>query len=343
VAFAPGLRGGARVIWFQFAICVAVILFSGTRLSYYGDVIAEKSGLGRTWIGVILMASVTSLPELVTGISSVAFYDLPNIAVGDVLGSCMFNLLILAMLDIGRKTSTISSLAHNGHVLTAAFGVLLLGIAAGSILLADLIPAIGWFGLYSPLFLILYVVAMRLVFQFERARSAGFISDAMEGLQYSHLPGRAAYVRFSLHALVIVAAATYLPHLGDEIATITGLGRTFVGSVFIAVSTSLPEIVVSRAALQMGAVDLAVGNVLGSNLFNVAILAIDDIAYRQGPILAAVSPSHAITALAAIAMTAIVTVALTYRSGKRVLLFSWESIGVTLVYMLASLALYVRR
>jgi len=84
------------VIWIQFAACTAIILYSGTRLSLYGDVIAEKSGLGRTWIGVILMASVTSLPELVTGISSVAIYNLPNIAAGDVLGSCMFNLLILA-------------------------------------------------------------------------------------------------------------------------------------------------------------------------------------------------------------------------------------------------------
>jgi len=93
----------------------------------------------------------------------------------------------------------------------------------------------------------------------------------------------------------------------------------------------------------MGAVDLAVGNVLGSNLFNIAILAIDDVAFRQGPILSNIAPSHAITALAAMAMTAIITIALTYRSEKRVLVFSWESISVGLVYALASFALYARR
>lgn len=131
----------------------------------------------------------------------------------------MFNLLILAMLDIKRSGPPLSALAHQGHVLTAAFGALLLGLVAISILVSDLTPTIGWIGRYSRIFLILYVAAMRIVFRFERARAAGFVSDVVEGLQYGHLPERSAYAWFAAHALVIVAAATYLPHLGDEIAT----------------------------------------------------------------------------------------------------------------------------
>jgi cation:H+ antiporter len=77
--------------WIGFVACTALIIYSGTKLSRYGDIIAEKSGLGRVWIGLILMASVTSLPELVTGVSSVALVGVPDIAVGDVLGSCVFN------------------------------------------------------------------------------------------------------------------------------------------------------------------------------------------------------------------------------------------------------------
>ncbi|MEK7789952.1 MAG: sodium:calcium antiporter, partial [Planctomycetota bacterium] len=83
-------------LWFGFIVCTAVIVYSGTKLAKYGDIIAEKTGLGRMWIGVVLMASVTSLPELVTGISSVTYAGVPDIAVGDVLGSCVFNMLILA-------------------------------------------------------------------------------------------------------------------------------------------------------------------------------------------------------------------------------------------------------
>lgn len=75
-------------LWLQFVVVTPVIVFAGYHLSTYGDVIAKKTGRGRTWVGVILMASVTSLPELITGISSVVLFDLLNIAIGDVLGSC---------------------------------------------------------------------------------------------------------------------------------------------------------------------------------------------------------------------------------------------------------------
>lgn len=331
------------MIWLQFAVCTAVIVYSGSRLSLYGDVIAEKTGMGRTWIGVVLMASVTSLPELVTGISSVALYALPNIAAGDVLGSCMFNLLILAMLDFKRMGAPISAVAHQGHVLTAAFGILLLALVTISILAGELIPGFGWVGAYSILLLIVYLVAMRIVFRHERQRVSQFLSDVVEAAQYEHLPKAVAYARFTLHAVIIIAAATYLPHLGDEIATATGLGGTFVGSIFIALSTSLPEVAVSRAALNMGAVDLAVGNILGSNLFNMAILAVDDLFFRQGPILSHITGSHAITAVAAMMMTSVMTIALTYRSRKRFFVFSFDSFGVVLIYVLASILLYARR
>ncbi len=331
------------MIWLQFFLCAAVIVYSGTRLSKYGDIIAEKSGLGRTWIGVLLMASVTSLPELVTGITSVAVYDVPDIAAGDVFGSCMFNLLILGILDVKRNGAPLSALAHQGQILTAAFGILLLGTATIGILAGDSIPAVGWIGLYSPVLLLIYVIAMRLVFSYEHRRIAEFLKDVLEQAEYEHVSKAAAYRRFSLHAAIIVAAATYLPHVGEELARITGLGGTFVGSVFIALSTSLPEVVVSGAALRMGAVDLAVGNILGSNLFNLGILALDDIFYLKGPILGQISGSHAVTAAAAMMMTAIITIALVYRSPKRIFFFSWDSMGTALIFGLASLLLYTTR
>jgi cation:H+ antiporter len=88
----------------QFIVCAAIIFVAGAKLSYYGDIIAEKIGLGRTWIGVVLLASVTSLPELITGISSVSLAGVPDIAVGDALGSCMFNILIIAFLDLRAES-----------------------------------------------------------------------------------------------------------------------------------------------------------------------------------------------------------------------------------------------
>ena len=120
-------------LWAGFFVCTSVILYSGAKLAKYGDIIAEKTGLGRTWIGVVLMASVTSLPELVTGISSVTFAGVPDIAVGDVLGSCVFNMLILACLDLLSRPMPIYTKAQQGHIIGAGFGILLLSIVAAGL------------------------------------------------------------------------------------------------------------------------------------------------------------------------------------------------------------------
>jgi cation:H+ antiporter len=331
------------LVWLEFLACTIVILWSGSRLSRYGDVVAEKTGMGRTWIGVVLLASVTSLPELIAGVSSVTVYNLPNIAAGEVLGSCLFNLLILAALDVGRRRAPISSLTHQGQVLTAAFGILLLGLTAISILASHLLPVVGWVGVSSVVLLVIYFVAMRIVFRFERRRIAAFLAEVRQEARYAHISKIHAYRRFALCAVLIVAAATYLPHVADEIAGMTGLSVTFVGSIFVALATSLPEIVVSRAALRMGSVDLAVGNVLGSNLFNVAILALADAFYLKGSLLSHVSPIHAITAAAAMTMTAILMIALVYRPKKKVLFFSWEALGIFLIYVLTVFVLLAKR
>ena len=156
------------LLWLGFIICTAAIVYSGIRLSRYGDIIAEKTGLGGTWIGVVLMASVTSLPELVTGISSVTYANVPDIAAGDVLGSCVFNMLILAVLDALHRAKPLSARAHHGNILSAAFGMLLLCLIAVSILLGDRIIVIGWVGYYSLASIGIYFVAMRMVYFYEK-------------------------------------------------------------------------------------------------------------------------------------------------------------------------------
>ena len=108
--------------WTQFLVCAIAILISGAKLLELGDQIAEKTGLGRTWIGVILIASVTSLPELITGISAVTFYDAPDIAVGNILGASMINILLIAILDVAGGGQALTAKVHQGHVLSASLG-----------------------------------------------------------------------------------------------------------------------------------------------------------------------------------------------------------------------------
>ena len=329
------------LLWIEFVVCTAVIVYAGSRLAKYGDVIAEKTGLGRAWIGLVLMASVTSLPELVTGISSVTFAGVPDIAVGDVLGSCVFNMLILAILDALHKPMPIATKAHQGHVLSAAFGLLLLSIVCVSMVLRENISPIGWLGPYSFLFIVIYFIAMRLVFTYERRKIAEFLKEMAEELQYRDISIKTAVLHYTINALIVIIAAMFLPKIGEGIAESTGLGQTFIGNIFIAVSTSLPEVVVSIAAVRMGAVDLAIGNLFGSNIFNIFILALDDIFFLKGPLLSYTNSNHIISALAAIAMTTIAIIGLTYRAEKKRLFVAWDSIGILIVYVANLLLLYM--
>jgi cation:H+ antiporter len=329
------------LLWIGLIVCTAAIVYSGTRLSKYGDIIAEKTGLGRAFIGIVLMASVTSLPELVTGIGSVTYAGVPDIAVGDVLGSCVFNMLIFAILDTMYRPAPISTKAHQGHVLSAAFGLLLLSIVCISMFLREQLPPIGWLGPYSFLFIVIYFIAMRLVFTYERRKIAEFLKEMAEELQYKDISMKTAVLHYTINALIVIIAAMFLPKIGEGIAESTGLGQTFVGNIFIAVSTSLPEVVVSIAAVRMGAVDLAIGNLFGSNIFNIFILALDDIFFLKGPLLSHTNSNHIISALSAIAMTTIAIIGLTYRAEKKRLFVAWDSMGILLVYIANLLLLYM--
>ena len=329
------------LLWIEFLVCTAAIVYSGTRLSKYGDIIAEKTGLGRVWIGLVLMASVTSLPELITGTSSVTYAGVPDIAVGDVIGSCVFNMLILAILDTMYRPAPISTKAHQGHVLSAAFGLLLLSIVCVSMFLKENISPIGWLGPYSFLILVIYLIAMRLVFTYEKRKIAEFLKEMAEELQYKDVSMKTAMLHYTINALIVAIAAMFLPKIGEGIAVSTGLGQTFVGNIFIAVSTSLPEVVVSVAAVRMGAVDLAIGNLFGSNIFNIFILALDDIFFLKGPLLSYASPNHIISALSAMAMTTIAIIGLTYRAEKKRLFVAWDSLGIFMVFIANLLFLYM--
>ena len=330
-------------LWLGFIVCTAVIIYSGAKLSKYGDIIAEKTGLGRAWIGVVLMASVTSLPELVTGISSVTYAGVPNIAIGDVLGSCVFNMLIIAFLDAVYRPMPISTKAHHGHILSAGFGIILLSIVGISLFLGKSISPLGWIGPYSLLFVIIYFIAIKLVFSYEKRQIAAYMKERAVELKYKDIATKTAIINYSVNAVVVIIAAAFLPKIGEGIAETTGLGQTFVGNIFIAFSTSLPEVVVSIAAVRIDAVDLAIGNLFGSNIFNILILAIDDIFFIKGPILSFADPNHIISALSAITMTTIAIIGLTYRAERKPLLLAWDSIGIVLVYVINLMLLYMLR
>lgn len=303
------------LIWLQFLVCVAVIGFAGVRLSRYGDAIALLTGLSRNWVGLILIATVTSLPELVTGMSAVTAANAPDIAMGDALGSCVFNLAILALIDVAYRKQFIYHVASSAHMLSAAFGIILLAGAAFNLLMTrqNAMPVIGHISLGSVALLALYLVAMRALYLAEQRRA-----NATPGKPQAHLSLKAALMGYSVASAVIVAAGVWLPFIGVELARVMGWSHSFVGSLFVAFATSVPELATTWGALRVGAIDMALGNLLGSNLFDLLILAIDDFAYAPGSLFAHLSPVHGATVLVTILMNAVVVGALTFRPDRRI-------------------------
>lgn len=331
-------------IWLKFSLCAGIILVAGTQLSRHGDVIAEKTGLGRNWIGLVLLATVTSLPELITGVSAVLFNDLPDMAVSGTLGSCMFNMLVIASLDLFSRQKPVSHLVHQGHILSAGFGIVLVGFAAIDILFGRYLPALTWLNRIDPIsliFIAVYLVSMKLIYSYEKQRLQEFAGEIAEGTSLETKSLTKSSVIFLINAVLIVIAACYLPGLGEEIGKATGWGESFIGSSFIAITTSLPEITVSIAAARMGAFDMAVANLLGSNLFNIVILAMTDIAYLKAPLLRSVSQVNTLTALTAIISTGIVVIGLTYRSERKFLFLAGDACAILAVYSLANVLLFM--
>jgi cation:H+ antiporter len=299
--------------WGEFAVALLVIAIAGSRLARYGDIIGIRTGLGGTWIGLMLIATVTSLPELVTGMSAVALANEPDIIFARVLG---------------------------GHQRAAAYGVLLLAILGGAVLLArfDIDLAVGHVGLYTPVLLVAYPLLVRSLFRYERVQMAAVHAPPRD----EEMGLRDAVIGYWVAATAVVASGVWLPLIGDRLATEMGVNETFVGTLLVALATSLPEVVVTLAALRLGAVNMAMSNIFGSNLFNVLVLAPEDLLFTPGPILASVSPLHGFTTAVAMAMSLVAMLALRHPPRRRFLgSMGWASGVLLSAYLLTAYVLFL--
>lgn len=321
----------------QFLLAATVVIIAGSVLTRCADAIAEITKLGRLLVGSILVAGATSLPELTVDISAVRL-GLPDLAVGDLMGSSLFNLLILGVADLmtssrGRMLSRDSA----AHALSATMSITLTALAAIAIYTGSHLGAfsIGGVGLGSLAILGAYLLGVRLVY-FDQRRAAAKVPDEV-ALPGSHMSLKKAIGGFAIATTAILVAAPFVAKSAGRIAELSGLGSTFIGTTLVAFSTSLPELVATIAAVRMKAFDLALGNIFGSNAFNMVLLVPLDFAHH-GPLLAAVSQTHILTALAAILATAIAVLGQLYQVEKRIRFVEPDAVLVIAI-ILGSLAL----
>ncbi|OGO43425.1 MAG: hypothetical protein A2Z05_01435 [Chloroflexi bacterium RBG_16_60_22] len=318
------------MVWFKLIICILVIFFSGQKVARYGDIIAERTGMGQVWMGVIAIAAITSLPEVFTGVSAVTLVGVPDLTVGDLIGANAFNLFNLALLDIFHRHGSIMTAASPTHRLTAWFSLLLLAVVSLSILVSSRFYAmpLGPVGWYTPVIIILYIISVRYIFRFEKRHP-----PPQEPPIYPvDEPLGRVYLFFGIAAAFIVGAGIWLATIGNEIALVTGLKESFVGSLFLAFTTTLPEITVSFTAMRIGAIDMAVANMVGSNLFNLTIIPLTDLLYTKGPVLGAVSEGHLVVAGAVFLMTLLFIAGLRFKPA-RLFRLNWLNAGLMLLFL----------
>ena len=295
----------------------AVIVFAGTFLTRAADTIAEQTGWGRLLVGGLFLAGATSLPELSVDVNAIR-QGMPDLAVGDLVGSSLFNLLILAVLDLShRSRSRMFSHTAAAHALSATMTSTLYVLAAMGILFGRQLGSFsfGGLGVGTAGILVAYLLGIRLVFYDQRAACVA----AEEKQAATGRDGRAlrrAILIYLFAAAMIMVAAPFLSAAAGRIADLSGLGTTFFGTTAVALCTSLPEMVTSYAAVRMGAFDLALGNIFGSNSFNMLLLVPLDLV-QPGSLLSVVSTTHAFTCLATVLITAIAVMGQLYHMERR--------------------------
>ncbi len=364
---------GGGVQWgvgLAFLFAASMVVFAGIKLSKYGDALGERSGMGSGLVGLIFLAGVTSLPELVVSTTSTLSASLravnlvgeaahsllaggADLAVGNMLGSNMFNLILIPVMDLVQGRGAMVYRLSLKHVLTAVAGLGLLGIllfgmafGAGS---TGVIPVLA-VGYITPLLLAAYVATMILQSRMDQRQQ-----DPREEEQEENAPSEEALVRMPAPhfyarlvglALVIVLSGMWLSMLGDRLAMPweaggLGLGQSFIGTFFLAISTSLPELVICISAVRMGLLNMAAGNIFGSNIFNLVIVFIADIGLRGGSILHYAGKSYLITIAMVMILTCIAVIGMVYKSKKAFASLGYDAWLMVIVYIVGNLVIYL--
>lgn len=321
------------MLFFIFLIIAAATVVTATKLSKYADVISEKTSVGGMLIGSMLLAGATSLPEITTSYTSIVL-DNPDLAVGNILGSNSFNLIILAFLDLYYRKDQLFEQVWNQHRYTAGLGFGLMFIILFS-LQSDFMYIVLGVGIDTFILIVTYIIAMTVISRLKQTPKKILVKQERQ-VPLPDLTAKQAMKRFIVAALIILIGGTLLTITGDRIAINTGLGASFVGSFLLAASTSLPEAVACFVACKLRNFNLAIGSILGSNLFNILILCGTDIFYRTGPLLIDVDPVHKLTASLVIFLYAITLYSLIRTKAKTKFNYSAPSLIIIFAYLITS-------
>jgi cation:H+ antiporter len=338
-----------------FALAAGVVWLAGTRVTDYADFIATRTGIGRAAIGLVLLGGITSLPEAAVSVFS-AIANTPSLAVNNMLGGVAMQKAILAAVDglVGKEALTVVA-ASQMVLLQGVLTILLLVLVAVAITVGDV--AVLQIGAGAWAILAAYGFSIWMVSR-SQGRPTWTPQDASQNATVEKAnrpdadtsqtdrkdrPLKPVIIKTVVAAVVILAAGFLLSRTAESIAAQTGLGLSFVGAVLLAISTSLPELSTVIAAMRMRQYEMAISDILGTNLFNVALIFLIDAVYRGGPVLNEVGNFSLFAALLSILLSVFYLLGLIERRNRTVARMGIDSLAILIVYLGGLFLLYQLR
>lgn len=327
-----------------FSCATLIILFAGTALTRQADILADKTGLGEALVGAVFLGGVTSISGIITSIVA-ASNNHPQLAISNAIGGIAVQTVFLSLADISYSKANLehasASLANllQGVLLMGLLALIILGMASPNFTIFQIHPL-------SYLVILAYLVGTKIIARAKEHPLWGpkwTFSTVKDVPDKAHLPKTtlsSLVLKFALLSMLVGAAGYAIARSGIIIASETALSASFVGTLFTAVATSFPELIVSLAAVKQRALTLAVGNIIGGNSFDVLFVAFSDIAYQEGSILHAITNEQSFIIALTMLMISILVMGMLYRQRSGIANIGLESALIILLYILGNVSLY---
>jgi len=335
----PLTDAASNPLWLNAAIFITaaiIVWFAGVRLTRQVDAIAERTGMDRAFVGMLLLGGITSLPE-VANVSTAASMGNPALAVNNLLGSAAINVLLLALADawIGRSAVT-GVVARPSTLMMATLCMLVLIAVAAAISIGDV--GLFGFGVGGLIICALSLGSLRLATGYD-ARSPWSVEtrdqeQKLEEQDSVSISLRGLWLRVAFNGAVIFAAGYALSQTGDGISQQTGVTSALVGFGLIGLATSTPELSTIVTSLRLRRPEMAFGQVLGTNFVNLSLLPLGDALFDGGPLINELGTFEVVSALLGAAMTGVFLVGLLEHRDRTILKMGYDSAAVILLFAL---------
>ncbi len=330
--------------WLGFIVSTVVVIWAGDKLVEVGEKFVKVTGLSGGFVAFVFLASATSLPELAAAVGAVTVVKQPDIAISDVLGSNVFNIVAIAIADLFSSKPLFHYLTNKTKI-SGIKMVTIPSIATIFVLAALIIAHVGGkpivlfsrLDLISLVLFILWIIS--LILNYEKHEEEGEeIEDEDEDLTFWGV-----LFEFLIWVSLIVVSGIGLSKFGDRLAQLYHLTRTFIGGFLIAISTSLPELVVAISAAKRNKPDMVIGNMLGSNIFNLSIIFVSDLLWPKSIFSHLSLNSEIVLCLVALLLGFLLIAQLTVDKKSATLFGKFEIITpiMLLVYLFSSYLTYV--